>query len=134
MISPETRYKPDTNQILTRYKPYFLRSLRKVCNIYNVSKSSLHRWVNADQVGKNKLLKRKRKELSMLLRSTISNNIAETPFITCKDLVGIICKSCNVRLSISTASRHIKQCGFSRKKAFPTVLDGHFLLNVRKFE
>ena len=69
----------------------------------------------------------------MLLRSTISNNIAENPFITCKDLVGIICKSCNVRLSISTASRHIKQCGFSRKKAFPTVLYGHSKENVEMF-
>ena len=41
---------------------------------YKCPTGSLHRWVNADQAGKSKLLKRKRKELSMLLRST---NIAE---------------------------------------------------------
>jgi hypothetical protein len=41
MISLETRYRS-----VVHYK-YFLRSLRKVCNIYNVSKSSLHRWEDA---------------------------------------------------------------------------------------
>jgi len=127
MISFETRYRA-----VVHYKD-FLKSLRKVCKIYKVSKSSLHRWVNADQVGKSGRLQRKRKELSMLLQTTISNSITENPFITCKELVGIICKSCNVGLSISTASRYMKQCGFSRKKAFSTVLYRHSKENVEIF-
>ncbi len=66
MINSEARYRS-----VVHYK-YFLRSLRKVCKIYNVSKSSLHRWVHADQVGVNKRQKRKKKELSVLIRSVIS--------------------------------------------------------------
>jgi len=83
MINSEARYRS-----VVHYK-YFLRSLRKVW-IYNVSKSSLHRWVHADQVGVNKRQKRKKKELSVLIRSVISKNIADNPFITCKELVNVI--------------------------------------------
>jgi transposase len=127
MINSEARYRS-----VVHYK-YFLRSLRKVCKIYNVSKSSLHRWVHADQVGVNKRQKRKKKELSVLIRSVISKNIADNPFITCKELVNVICTSCNVGVSISTASRYVKQCGFSRKKAFPTVVYKHSKENIEMF-
>lgn len=127
MIEHETRYRS-----VVHYK-YFLRSLRKVCKLYNVSKSSLHRWVNADLRGDVQIRKRKRKDVSALMRSTISNKIAEDPFITCKELAGFLCKNFNMTLSTSTASRYLKQCHFSRKKAFPTILYKHSKENVEQF-
>jgi len=117
MINSEARYRS-----VVHYK-YFWRSLRKVCKIYNVSKSSLYRWVHADEVGVNKRQKRKNKELSVLIRSVISKNIADN--ITCKELVNVICTSCNVGVSINTASRYV---GFQERKRLLWITFGFIIL------
>jgi transposase len=123
MINREVRYKA-----VIHYK-HFLPSLRKVSKIYGVSKSSLQRWVHADPCAR----KRKRKEMNELIRKTIDESIANNPFVTAADVSRHIATKCNVRMSRSTASRNIRKCGFTHKKAFNNVDYTHQLPIVQGF-
>lgn len=110
MHSLDTRYKA-----LVHYKQ-FLPSLRKVSRIYNVSKSSLQRWLSKSGVRVRK--RRTRKQLCKDIYTTITNALTNNPFLTSKELVHLLSKELNLTVSQSTSKRYIHQAGFSSKKAF----------------
>ena len=110
---------------------HFCRSLRKVANLYNVSKSSLHRWV----AKKNPFSVRKvraRKALLADARETIQSTLNERPFATAKD-VAFALNQCGLKVSMSTASRWVHSAGFTWKKAFKAVAIQHDTAKVMKF-
>jgi transposase len=124
MVPRELRYKA-----VIHYK-HFLPSLRKVSRLYGVSKSSLQRWVHADPVFRKR---RKKKEVQDCITDAINQCIAQNPFVTALDVSRHVASACNARMSRSTASRCIKRCGLSRKKAFRCVDYTHTLPVVQEF-
>jgi transposase len=76
---------------------------------------------------------RKRKPVANDVASCVKHAIQENPFITMSTLSHMITKQCNLRLSLSTASRLTKKLGFSRKKAFRTIQRVHDPADVLAF-
>lgn len=124
MIDRETRYKA-----VVHYK-HFTPSIRKVSKIYNVSKSSLHRWISLDPVAKKT---RSRKSIQADVENAIVACIKENPFITVSGIGEFVSKSCNVRRSRSCVSNYMSRIGISRKKAFRSVNYSHDLGTVSRF-
>ena len=124
MFDLETRYKA-----VVHYK-HFIPSLRKVSAIYNVSKSSLQRWIGNDL----RLQKRRTtKQLSASIANAIRDCIVDNPFITARGVAEYVSRSCDIKRSRSCMSRYIKQCRFSRKKAYRKVDYSHSVDSVLKF-
>ena len=110
---------------------HFMSSLRKVAKMYNVSKSTLHRWVKDASSRPSTLPKRLqrqrrsktkiREEVTECIRSTFQSN----PFCSIPDLTQRISVACNLPRSARTVCRMVKNAGFSYKKAFRTVSRQH---------
>ena len=101
---------------------HFSRSLRRVARLYNISKSSLQRWVNtapgSHAIKKRRSRKRLRSDVEQLIRQKVSSN----PFTTASDIAQTLQNAFpGLRMSSSTARRCLKRCGLVRKKAFRVV-------------
>lgn len=113
MISKSIRYRA-----VVHYER-FLRSIRKVAQIYSVSKSSLQRWINEEP-------RIRKRTSSKIVHKTVKDCIEETlratPMTSLQQLCSIISHKCGLkRCSNSTASRWLRQLDFSRKKVYNTV-------------
>ena len=124
MIDLETRYKA-----VVHYK-HFNPSLRKVSAIYNMSKSSLHRWIGKDPTVRKR---RTTKQLSTSIVSAIRECLANNPFITSRGVAEVVSSSCGIKRSRSCMSSYIKQCRFSRKKAYRMVDHQHSAEGILRF-
>ena len=124
MIDLDTRYKA-----VVHYK-HFIPSLRKVSAIYNVSKSSLHRWICKVPSARKS---RTTKQLSTSIASTIRECLTNNPFITSRGVAEVVCSSCGIKRSRSCLSSYIKQCRFSRKKAYRMVDHQHSAEGILRF-
>ena len=124
MHNLDTRYKAVVHYL------HFERSLRKVAAIHKVSKSSLQRWVKASPKFRKQ---RSKKAVKQDIVKCVASALKANPFTTAKALVHTIQSTCKVRVSPSTASRYIKQAGFSRKKAFHVIDHEHTPEDVLRF-
>ena len=121
MRSFHTRYKAVVHYL------HFCRSIRKVANIYGVSKSSLHRWLHQNdrytscKASRNRSTKATRPEIVAAIQSTLQ----QCPFTTANQLAEVLQKKCGVHVSRSTASRWTKASGYTWKKAFKAVSIQH---------
>ena len=124
MIDLATRYKA-----VVHYK-HFISSLRKVSAIYNVSKSSLQRWICKDPTI------RKRRNVNHLpgsIANAIRDCLNDNPFSTSQEVAEFVSCSCRIKRSRSCMSCYIKQCRFSRKKAYRMVDHKHSVDDVLRF-
>lgn len=124
MHSREVRYKAVIHYL------HFLRSLRKVAQHYNVSKSSLHRWIKSDP---KHTTKRSKKVVNANIRECLKQYIQANPFATWSMIADTLWKHCDVKMSRSTAGRLLKQHGYSRKKAYRVVDKRHDSQQVLTF-
>lgn len=112
---------------------YFLHSLRKVAQLYGVSKSTLHRWIK-EHPGSKKIRKpRKKKNIAKLVENIVNQTISQNPFVTMKSLANILKTRADMQCSRQTASRLVKQLGFSKKKAYRGVTYSHDINRVSTF-
>ena len=112
MFPMETRYKA-----VVHYQ-HFVPSLRKVARLYNVSKSSLQRWVR--QAPCTRRCRRKQTvkcEVLACIRSTLAKN----PMQTMESVRREVAQRCGLRLSVRSVGRAVTRAGFSFKKAFGKV-------------
>lgn len=116
-INSEIRHRA-----VVHYK-YFMPSLRKVCKLYAVSKSSLHRWVNASSSSEkaSHIRKPRHHERAVHIRECVERHVERNPFVTMSDLAAMIRRECGMNCSRSTAHRHRVGCGYTRKKAYRAV-------------
>ena len=125
-----TRYADMTKaKCIVDYK-YFTPSLRKVAKKYNVSTTSVHRWVSSDE--KCKEIIRKRKEYKKRehtrkkeMIKCVTDIIETRPFITMQELAQVVCRQCGVKLSTRTMNRYSLEAGFTYKKAVKCVDHKH---------
>lgn len=113
MYQLETKYKA-----IVHYS-HFLKSLRKVSNIYNVSKSTLQRWLCSNGIQPRKT--KSRKQLSIEIRNFIGTVLSQNPFCRMKDLSDQLFHKFNLKRSARTTCRYTKASGWTRKKAFRNV-------------
>jgi transposase len=98
---------------------HFCKSLRRVAKLYGIGKSTLQRWVNAKKSHSD--LRRAKKPASRLaLMAIVKRTLEANPFSTMSVIVQSLKAACGVVVSPSTASRIVKQTGFTKKKAFRT--------------
>jgi transposase len=90
-----------------------------VSAIYNISKSSLHRWVSRDPNVGN--ARRRRRSIFLRVESIVKDEIKTNPFITLHDLSRIISRECNITTSRQTLGRCRHRCGIRRKKVSRVV-------------
>ena len=108
---------------VVHYK-YFLRSLRKVAKEYNVSKSSLQRWLSQSHGHVRK--SRSRSQVNEGVKKCIEKTIIQNPFSTWHDLACAVSASTGKTISRSTAGRILRSTlQFSRKKAHKVVNCNH---------
>lgn len=125
MINREVRYKA-----VVHYK-YFERSLRRVSKLYNVSKSSLQRWVHQDPEARK--IARRRHSAFQQVKDCINKTMVARPFITMSELATLIQQQCGVKRSRTSMGRYRLQCGVTRKKAFRVVDAKHDGDNISAF-
>ena len=101
----------------------FNKSIRKVSKMYNIGKSTLHRWLNEKGISKRKT--RTKKQIGKDIQKCIDNAIHSNPFCTLKELVIKIASECSLKLSVSTASRVLKKCRYSFKNS-RKIVDCHY--------
>lgn len=112
MISKHIRY-----QAIVHYK-HFGKSLRQVARIYNVSKSSVGRWVNGDgDCVKLMRRRRRRKPSGRDIEATVRATLDANPFATATDIIRRIADTMNTVVSESTISRCRRSCGYRYKRA-----------------
>jgi transposase len=101
---------------------HFLKSLRKVSKLYNISKSSLQRWV----VQRDHPIRiRKKSQIASSIRKCIMDLLASNP---CRSLNEIACEisgQCGLRRSKSTTGRYMSSMHQTWKKAFRRVDHTH---------
>lgn len=125
MHSLDTKYKA-----IVHYR-HFLPSLRKVAALYNVSKSSLQRWLVNGGIPVHK--QRSKKQLSQDISTAISKALTFNPFLTANELVHVLSNDLQITISRSTTKRYIHQAGFSNKKAFRISSRSHDPNDVLSF-
>lgn len=86
-------------------------SMREVANIFNISKSSIHRWIN---VSNKKVIKKINYEEK--IKQIIKSEIKRDCFVTIKNLTEIIKKKLNIKISQTGVYVHTIKNGFSFKK------------------
>ena len=111
MIDSEIRHRA-----VVHYK-YFIRSLRKVSSLYNVSKSSLQRWA----VQANVKRPRKKRALGEDVKAAIAQLIDANPFITMSQLADRVSSLCHIKRSSRTLGRYTHSLSYTRKRAYRTV-------------
>ncbi len=114
MIDKEIRHRA-----VVHYK-YFCSSLRRVSKIYNVSKSSLQRWVKCSPKTEGKA-RSVRKSAFAAVQGFITAHMHDHPFTTMEELASAVHSACGLRRSRTTIGRYRRQVGFTRKKAFKVV-------------
>lgn len=115
---------------IVHYK-HFLKSIRKVSQLYQVSKTTLHRWLKEGQVTVRK--SRMKKQVRSDIASCIDKAISKNPFCSLKELAHQISSSCNVKYSPSTVSRIMKSCKMSYKTAKRCVNYKHDTSYIQAF-
>jgi transposase len=103
----------------TRYKSvihylHFQKSLRRVSKIYNVSKSSLQRWVKQNPKYRKP---RTRQQIRQDITTCIKRCIQENPFTTMRAMAHSVAVECGLIRSGRTMGRYMKCVGFTRKVA-----------------
>ena len=101
----------------------FEPSLRRVAQVYGVSKSTVARWVKEDhmsetcQRGQHKQSRSPRKKVIDVIQSTIVDAIKCDPFCTSYDLAALVRKEHGLSVSLSTIARSRRALGFRYKLA-----------------
>ena len=103
----ETRYRAVVHYL------HFDKSLRRVSKFYNVSKSSLQRWVKQKFDRKQRTKFQLKREIIACIENTFRHN----PFATLGEVAHEISKECNLKRSSRTVGRYMKMVGYSRKVA-----------------
>ena len=114
---------------IVHYK-FFLPSLRKVAKLYNISKSSLQRWVHNDP-SIRKI--RSKKQTDHLVKQCLQDVIQKNPFATWAMIAETLSKRCQLKASRATAGRLLKKEGFTRKRACRIVDKVHDPATVLSF-
>ena len=112
MIEVERKYKA-----IVHYQ-HFLRSLRRVANIYKVSKSSLQRWCKTIP---NIRKRRSSKQIGSEIQGCIKTELASSPMLTMSELCHKVSVSCKVKPSVNTVGRWVRGLGYTRKKVKKTI-------------
>lgn len=111
--------------VTTKYKAivhytHFLRSLRKVAKIYNVTKSTLGRWVNRD--GKQIPNAHKPRHHSKVTR--VKKQLMEYYSRNKCSILRDAIKTLGIQRCVSTVCRHMKSVGLTRKRCTRIVSPG----------
>lgn len=118
------------NKAIVHYK-HFLRSLRKVAQIYKIGKSTLARWLKNDGV----VIKRKQKS-SILdkINILIEDKLLKNPFLTTIELSKLVKDELKLNASKTSCWRSLRLGNFSRKLAALTYHKRNKPLIVEEFK
>ena len=112
MLDLSTRYRA-----VVHYS-HFLPSLRKVARIYQISKSSLQRWVSGHHP---KRRARRIRDIKADVKDCITSTLERTPMATIADVQRAVTRVCGGRRSVRTVGRAVAKSGYTFKKAYRFV-------------
>jgi len=110
------RYSTDVRNLVVRAYKTLHMSCRKVAPIMNVSKSTVHRWVNQHPVTRPN--RPNRQKVTQHVLDSVKAHLDRDPFLTAADLVSAVHTDCNVTLSKSTIPSCLKRIHYSRKRTY----------------
>lgn len=111
---------------------HFQKSLRIVSKLYNVSKSSLQRWLSCRSTIV-KVRNPKPKKISSAALDCVRDTINTNPFSSWKSLADNIHFQHGIHVSRSTTGRALKSLGYTRKKARRVVNKQHDPSDIMNF-
>lgn len=94
-----------------------LQSLRKVSMIYNVSKSTLSRWLKEDLRGSSIIRPKVRRKLNDTIGKVIEKTMREQAYQTADELIRAVRGETGIMVSRSTVYRSLDVIGMSYKRA-----------------
>lgn len=103
---------------------HFTKSVRKVAALYEIPKSTLHRWIarsTSADAQRRATAPKKSTEQAECIDAVIARFMRQNPFATMNDLALELRRALNLRVSRSTAGRYRRKCGLTYKRAFQTV-------------
>ena len=109
MYSNEVKHRA-----VIHYK-FFLKSIKKVANIYSIGKSTLARWIHQD-LSRKEHAKRRRKSVHSEISPSISDALMDSPYQTVSALVNVVNDASGRTVSRSTVYRSLKKLGHTFKK------------------
>jgi len=86
-------------------------SIREVAKIFNISKSTIQRWITSDN-----LSKKVKNDYKDKIDKIINDTVIDNPFITIKDIKNNLENKLNIKISLTGVFIHVKRNGFSFKK------------------
>ena len=107
-------------------------SIREVANIFNISKSSVHRYINFDITTNHDNTHVKKISKCTDTHNHIKNMIITNPLITAKTIKQQLKSYFNKDISISGVYLHIKQLGLTQKKVSKKVCRNKVLLTHQR--
>lgn len=107
MHSLQTRY------MACLYYKHFVSSLRYVSRRFNVSKSSLHRWMHSKSFTKRSI--RSKSTFLSEIDDAISNLVSKNPFLSLNQLSKALYTNLNLKRSSSSIHRSLKRSKITRK-------------------
>jgi transposase len=102
-----------------------------VSNIYNVSKSSLQRWVK--QIKPEFKKRRKVNEIKKELRLFIEKSLEQNPFLTMETLSKLCIEKCGLKRCSRTLGRYVNKIGWTMKNATRIIDKSHNNNDVKLF-
>jgi transposase len=97
---------------VVHYK-FFLHSLRKVAQLYNVSKSLLQRWIHNDPTIRKVWCK---KQTDNTVKQCVKDLLEDNPFATWAMIAEALSQHCQLKASRSTAGRLLSVVGGNTKR------------------
>jgi transposase len=94
-------------------------SLRRIAEIFNIPKSTIHRWICYNQIvknSKNNTKKLKQNLSAQIYMKIIDNQIKINPFLSAKDIQNIIFLETKSKISVGSIYIYIHKLGFTFKK------------------
>lgn len=128
-------YSIDLKSRLIDYYKNSGKPLRNIASMFNISKSSLHRWVNNINY-KSQKIKTNYKTRTLILHF-LKRSFDHNPYQTLNVLVIKIFKKYNLILTKATVSNYMKIIGYSKKKITKRLYNGKLkdhLLNRRNIK
>ena len=99
----------------------FVKSLRRLSALLDISKSTLYRWVRQPWIGRKPsqsiLLK-----MHTQARNLITKAVQKAPFSTAHELVGMLREQIGTSVCEGTVRLWRRKLGFTRKKAFQNIV------------
>jgi transposase len=118
------------NTAVFMYKTH-IRSCRRVAELTNTSKSSVHRWVNSHPATRQSSRVPSQRRITETMQSAIRTQLDSNPYSTVRQVAEQLQQALHVTLSHTCVRGQIKRLGYTRKRTYKRAPNTDALAETR---